>query len=73
MRRGALLLLFELAPLELSLNLLLQVESGGQNLASLPVRVGVHSEEFLQKLVLFKGGINDLVYRRAGNAEAPPS
>lgn len=36
MRRGALLLLFVLASLERSLNLLLQVESGGQNLASLP-------------------------------------
>lgn len=48
MRRGALLLLFVLASLELSLNLLLQVESGGQNLASLPVRVEVHSEVFLQ-------------------------
>lgn len=48
MRRGALLLLFVLASLELSLNLLLQVESGGQNLASLPIRVEVHSEVFLQ-------------------------
>lgn len=47
-RRGALLLLFVLASLELSLNLLLQVESGGQNLASLPVRVEVRSEVFLQ-------------------------
>lgn len=36
MRRGALLLLFVFASLELSLNLLLQVESGGQNLTSLP-------------------------------------
>lgn len=48
MLRGALLLLFVFAPLELSLNLLLQVESGGQDLASLPVRVGAHAEEFLQ-------------------------
>ena len=48
MLRGALLLLFVLASLELSLNLLLQVESGGQDLASLPVRVGTHTEEFLQ-------------------------
>lgn len=48
MLSGALLLLFVLTPLELSLNLLLQVESGGQDLASLPVRVGAHAEEFLQ-------------------------
>lgn len=44
-----------------------KVESGGQDLASLLVRVGV---DFVVFLVLLPDGIDDLVNRRARNAES---
>lgn len=43
-----LLLLLVSEPKELCLNFLLQVESGGQDLASLLISTGVHLEVFLQ-------------------------
>ena len=61
------------AALEPGLDLLHKVEFGDQDLASLPVRVGVNSEVFPQTLVLLSDGLDGLVNRKARNAQSLPS